>query len=123
MTSIRHLVLAAATVLALSSLASAQRPGPPGRGEQQAVPTIEAFVARMMSLDKDGDGQLKSSEVTDARLHALLNRADANKDSVVTKEELTSLYSRESASLNSRPRGFGGPGGPGGLGPGGRRPP
>jgi Spy/CpxP family protein refolding chaperone len=83
--------------------------GGPGGGGKSA--TVEEMVARMMTFDKNGDGKLSKDEVTDERLQSLFDRADANKDGVVTKEELTALFTKESAA-------GGGPGGPGG-GPGG----
>src|SRR5204863_1177306 len=75
-------------------------------------------------------------ELTDTRLHRLFDRADANQDGVVTKEELLALFAREAevAGQDQGPggpggrgpgrggpegKGKGGPGGPGGRGPGG----
>jgi len=68
----------------------------------------------MMAFDKNGDGKLMKSEVTDERLHRLFDRADADKDGSVTKAELTTLEARESASFRGGPGGFGPSGGPGG---------
>jgi hypothetical protein len=60
---------------------------------------------------------LAREEVTDKRLHRLFDRADANKDGVVTREELIALFEQEPVGQ----RGFGPPGGDGGPGgPGGR---
>jgi hypothetical protein len=73
------------------------------------------LVARMMAFDKDGDSQLMKTEVTDERLHRLFDRADADKDGTVTKEELAALAAKESSSGRGGRRGFGPPGG----GPGG----
>ncbi len=47
----------------------------------------DGLVARMMAFDKDGDGKLTKSEVTDERLHRLFDRADADKDGTVTKAD------------------------------------
>jgi EF hand len=103
-------------VLVAAAFATAQRPGgqdgPPGQsGGDDLVP-------RMMAFDKDADGKLTRAEVTDARLQRLFDRADANKDGTVTREELTALAAREAVSDRGRggPGGFGGPpgGGPGG---------
>ena len=44
-----------------------------------------------MAFDADRNGKLTKSEVTDARLLGLFDRADANKDGTVTKEELSWL--------------------------------
>src|SRR5271157_133276 len=76
--------------------------------------TADGLVARMMVFDKNGDGKLTKSEVTDERLHRLFDRADADKDGSVTKAELTTLEARESASFRGGPGGFGPSGGPGG---------
>ena len=76
----------------------------------------DALVARMMAFDKNGDGKLTKSEVTDERLHRLFDRADADKDGTVTKAELTALATKDAANF-AGPSGFGPPGGPGGFGP------
>ncbi len=76
----------------------------------------DALVTRMMAYDKDGDGKLTKSEVTDERLQRLFVRADADKDGTVTKAELTALATKDAASFGG-PGGFGPPGGPGGFGP------
>ena len=77
-------------LLIAASLAVAQRPEggprPPGGDD---------LVARMMEFDKEQDRKLTRAEVTDERLHRLFDRADADKDGVVTREELTALAARE----------------------------
>lgn len=85
-----------------------------------------SVVTRMMAFDENGDGQLTKGEVTDERLHRLFDRADANHDGTVTRQELAALASREPAGNRG---GFGGPGGfgpppggPGGFGMGPPRP-
>jgi len=105
------------------------RPGGPGgpveaTGRREA--TVDEFVARLLSLDTDKDGKLQKSEVGDARLHALLTRVDADRNGVVTQDEMWTLFAKESAEL-AKSRGMRGPGGgPGGFpgggprGPGGR---
>ena len=111
--------------IALMTTLSAQPPGPPNRdrggGGQPADPT--SYIARLMSFDKNQDGQLSKDEITDSRLVALFERADANADGIVTKEELTADFNQEIAKLGAEGQG-GGPGGGGGLrggppGPGG----
>ena len=87
--------------LIAASFALAQNPAP-----------ADGLVARMMAFDKDGDGKLTKSEVTDERLHRLFDRADADKDGTVTKAELAALEAKESASFRGGPGGFGPPGGP-----------
>ncbi len=76
------------------------------------------LVKRMMAFDKDGDGALTRSEITDARLGRLFGRADADQNGQVTKDELTALAAEEHSD---QPDFLGGPGGPPG-GPGGPRP-
>ena len=96
-------LLAGACLVAVSS-APAQGSG-----------TVDALVNRMMAFDKDGDGKLTKSEVTDDRLHRLFDRADADKDGTVTKAELTALATKEAARIRDD-RSGGGPDGPGGFG-------
>jgi hypothetical protein len=81
-----------------------------------------SIVTRMMAFNKKKDGKLTKEEVTDTRLYRLFDLADANKDGVVTREELTALAAKLDAEWG-QDKGFGGPGGkgPGGLGgPGGK---
>jgi hypothetical protein len=106
-------VIAPAVVLGSALLAAAlaqdERPRS-GSGGGDA----EDLVNRMMAFDENHDGKLTKTEITDARLHRLFARADANKDGTVTNEELTALAARESSSDRG--------GGPGGGGPGGGPP-
>jgi hypothetical protein len=89
-------LLLSASFLVAVALASAQGPGGKEKksfgkaGEPAGDP-----VARMMEFDKNKDGKLTKEEVTDKRLHALFDRADANKDGFVTPEELKALFERE----------------------------
>jgi len=102
----------AAVFLALSaSYVAAQRS--PRRAGRNA-PNAGSFVDRMMSFDKNKDGKLTKSEITDDRLLRLFDRADADKDGTVTKQELTALAEREPSAPPGGP-GFGPPpmGGPG----------
>ncbi|MDR3622154.1 MAG: EF-hand domain-containing protein [Paludisphaera borealis] len=99
------------------SSASAQGPGDgPGATLTKAA-DAENLVKRMMAFDKDGDGKLTRAEIADKRLERLFDRADADKNGQVTKDELTALASKE----HSDEPDFGGPGGPPG-GPGGPPP-
>jgi hypothetical protein len=112
-------------VVASATLLVAQPPSPAGHGGPRGGngDVVAASVARMMTFDTDQDGKLTRSEVSDSRLVALFDRADENKDNVLTSDELTALFTREAASLRG-----GGPGGPGGAfggparGPGGPPP-
>ena len=112
-----------ATVIMSICIASAQ---PPGRRGGPPKPDPSSFVKRMMTFDANQDGQLSKEEVTDPRLIPLFERADENHDGIVTKEELITLYAKESTSGRGGPGGgmFGGrgPGGPGGPGMGGPPP-
>ena len=85
-------------LLIAASLAVAQRPGGGPRPSD-----ADDLVARMMEFDKDQDRKLTRAEVTDARLHRLFDRADADKDGVVTRDELTALAAREAAERPRRP--------------------
>src|ERR1700759_5727980 len=104
----------ASLILAFAALAQSQ----PQNAPQNT--TADAFVARMMAFDKNNDGKLTRSEISDQRLLPLFDQADANKDGVVTKDELIALYSVQQSSMS----GDRGPGGRGGFGldggPGGR---
>jgi hypothetical protein len=110
-------------LLFMAAFAGAQPPedkkggkGGPGKdGGDRGAPAGD-FVTRMMTFDKNKDGKLSRDEITDERLLRLFDRADTNKDGVVTKEELEALATKEGQGGG---RGQGGPGGPGGRGPGG----
>ena len=104
-------------------LANAQPEGGKKKGKGDKGPggpaeTVATFVEKMMAFNKAKDGKLTKKELTDARLHGLFDRADANKDGVVTKEELEVLYAKEGGGDQ------GGPGGDkGGKGKGPKSPP
>jgi hypothetical protein len=100
-------------MVAIGSLALAQRPGRPGASRSTIA---DDTVDRMLDMDANKDGKLTREEVTDERLHRLFDRADADKDGFVTKDELTALVAKEQAKTRF---GRGGPGGPPGGGPGG----
>jgi hypothetical protein len=71
------------------------------------------IVTKMMAFNKKKDGKLTKEEVTDPRLHRLFDQADANKDGIVTREELMALAAKMDAEFG---QGGGGPGGKGGFG-------
>ena len=115
-------IVLASGLLFVASFAAAQPP-PGARDGAPKSADADAFVARMMGFDKNKDGKLTRDEVTDERLLRLFDRADANKDGVVTKEELLALFAREAPAAGGPPGGFGPPGeggfparGPGGFG-------
>jgi Spy/CpxP family protein refolding chaperone len=80
-------------------------------------PATKSFVDALMAFDKNKNGKLEKSELIDPRLRQMFDRADTNKDGVVTKEELAALAERMREE-NGRRAGFGPPGGAGGP-PGG----
>jgi hypothetical protein len=104
--------------LTASAFLVAQEP-PEGRRTTAKGAAAGGIVARMMKYDKDKDGKLLKSEVTDQRLHRLFDQADADKDGTLTKEELTAFAAKDQANSRAGNRG----GGPGGFGPGGGGPP
>ena len=112
----------------LVTTATAQPPGgpPPGRGRDRGRPAdIAGAVEKMMTFDSDKDGSLTKEEVTDTRLVALFESADANQDGKVSTEELTAQLTKDAEDLGpgGGPPG-GGPdwGGPPGGGPDRRGP-
>lgn len=96
---------------------------PPARENRAPTNPARSALERLLTLDANKNGSLEKSEVPDARLADLFQRADANKDGVASGEELTKYLEKEAADLP--PGGFGGgPGsggdffGPFGFGPG-----
>ncbi len=117
----RPLLLAAGCLTAL--VAAAQPPADPAARSPAKDFSKSSTVVRMMAFDKNHDGKLTRDEITDPRLLRLFDRADANKDGVVTKEELLALAARDAEEYQEPgpgDRGPGGPGGPGGRGGRGR---
>lgn len=110
-----------AAFVAFQSLAFAQPPaGERGEGRGPGGPGGDDPAARLMALDKNKDGKLTEDEYADSRMKPLIERADADKDKTLTREELTAFIQREMPNT-------GGPGGPGfgreggGFGRGGMR--
>jgi EF hand len=107
--------------LTASVFLAAQEPGEGRRATPKAA-AGNGLVARMMKYDKNKDGKLQKSEVTDQRLKRLFDQADADKDGTLSKEELTAFAAKEQSKAGlgrgGGPGGFGPPGGgPGGDGP------
>jgi Spy/CpxP family protein refolding chaperone len=131
-----RIIPAAILAVALVSQVTAQQPkaDEPAKKDQkdQKDYSTSSIVVKMMAFNKKKDGKLTKEEVTDTRLHRLFDLADANKDGVVTKEELMALAAKLEAEEGQGggrgpggpggDRGPGGPGGPGGRGPGGPPP-
>jgi hypothetical protein len=80
-----------------------------GKGGKGAASDNTDLITYMMSFNKKKDGKLTKKELTDKRLHRLFDRADTNKDGVVTRQELEALLAKEAEV-------FGSPGGPPGKG-------
>jgi Ca2+-binding EF-hand superfamily protein len=85
------------------------RGGGEGPGET-AAPTDDEMVQMLMAFDKNGDGQLTREELPE-RLQGLFDRADADKNGVLTAEEI------RKAAQASAPPAAGGRGGGRGDGP------
>ncbi len=103
-------------LLLMTPIAPAQPPGGGGRGGTARSEDVDGFVAKMMAFDKNKVGKLTRDEITDHRLLRIFDRADTNKDGVVTKEELVALFQRESQDSGGSTGFGGGPDGPGSRG-------
>jgi Spy/CpxP family protein refolding chaperone len=87
----------AALLLLAASVTDAQPGGKKGDkgGKGGGSENVDDFVTKLMAFNKAKDGKLTKEELTDKRLLALFDRADTNKDGVVTREELEALFARE----------------------------
>ncbi len=94
-------------VLILNLATDAQPPGGKGKGKKGAASDNPDLITYMMSFNKAKDGKLTRAEFTDTRLVRLFERADADKDGVVTRQELEALVS---AMAKEMPEGGKGPG-------------
>src|SRR5271165_7076431 len=74
-------------VVASACLAQQAEREPPSAKQS----SVDPIVNRLLAFDKNNDGKLTKDEIGDVRLHRLFDRADANKEGVVTKEELVAL--------------------------------
>jgi hypothetical protein len=112
-----------ALLASATAIAFAQPPRPEGRPPGGDAGNVDSFLSRLMAFDANKDGRIQKDEVGDARLRPLIERADGDKDGVVTKDELTALFAKESAALGPGrgpgPGAVGGPVSPGPRGPGG----
>ena len=122
-----YLLLGALGAIVLAVAASGDVQAQPGKGGKKGggpAETFDRLADRLMAFNKAKDGKLTKEELTDPRLHALFDRADANKDGVVTRDELKVLYDRESAAFDKGGFGKGefgkGEFGDKGKGPGGK---
>lgn len=83
--------------------AGAGGPGP-GRGGANAATTVEAFIAKWLTMDENADGLLSKEEMKDERLKHLFKSSDKNTDGVLTKEEMQLLFEASSSSRSSGQR-------------------
>lgn len=115
----RTRLLLIALIGLLGTVALVAQPGPPrgGRGGPPGGRPVDVAgsVDRLFTLDANKDGELTAAEINDERLTPLLERADADHNQKVTREELTTLLNQESAAIAAN-RGPG-PGGPPMLNP------
>jgi len=94
-------------------------PGGPGGGAD----SVEETVKSLLAFDANGDGKLQKSEVPE-RMQGIFERGDADKDGVLTVEELRAVARAQSQQAGARGRGGEGEreggreGGRGGRGPG-----
>ena len=80
------------------------RGGRGGRGSEPGEtqgPSADEMVQTLMAFDKNGDGRLTRDELPE-RMQGLFDRADADKDGVLTAEEIRK--SAQSASAPAGPR-------------------
>jgi Ca2+-binding EF-hand superfamily protein len=93
-----------------------RRGGPGDEPGESAGPSADEMVKTLMAFDKNGDGRLTRDELPE-RMQGLFERADADKDGVLTADEI-----RKSAQATAGPaaggRGEGRGEGRGGRGPG-----
>jgi hypothetical protein len=95
-------------LLLAASVTEAQPGGKKGdKGGKGGSETVDEFVAKLMAFNKAKDGKLTKEELTDKRLHALFDRADTNKDGVVTRAELEVLFQKEKLEGGGFGGGFG----------------
>tara|TARA_Y100001934_G_scaffold262743_1_gene337572 strand:- start:6643 stop:7248 length:606 start_codon:yes stop_codon:yes gene_type:complete len=92
------------------------RGGFSSQGGQGGRPGPNEMVAKLMALDSNKDGKLAKDEVS-GRMHAIIDRADTNKDGYADKAELTKMAQERMGGGQGGRGGFGGrPGGRGGEG-------
>lgn len=87
-------------VLATSSLPAFQPPV--NRGPATNEPPASPYVQRMMSLDRNNDGQLSAEELP-GKLADLISKHDRNNDKVLTAAELSQMESEAKAARDTRP--------------------
>jgi Spy/CpxP family protein refolding chaperone len=109
-------ILAATGTFAMSSLAFAQTTRPAHAGSDYANSPL---VTHMMRFDTRHNGKLTRDEITDDRLLRLFDEADANKDGIVTRDELIAIAVKLDSQVASDSGGPGGPDGGRGMGFGG----
>jgi len=73
----------------------------PKRGKGETATGANSLVDRLMAFDKNKDGKVTKDELTDERLMRLFNRADADKNGEVTREELNALAAQVGSEAGS----------------------
>jgi acetyl esterase/lipase len=78
-----------------------------GKSAADAARTLEAYRTRilMKQFDKNGDGKIERGEMPE-QFRPLFDRLDANKDGVVTAEELSAYYQRTQPITKPSAAGF-----------------
>lgn len=92
--------------------------GPASQGTSDR--RVTAAVRQLLQMDENRDGVLTKEEVTDTRLHDMLNEADRNQDGQVNSSELNNYFSAQLGLRSNTESGMRqGPGSGPPMGPGG----
>jgi Ca2+-binding EF-hand superfamily protein len=78
-------------------------PGAEARDDNAAGPADDDLVSRLMAFDTNKDGSLSRAELP-ARMQGLFDRADANKDGLLTPEELKATAGAQQGERGPRGR-------------------
>ena len=93
------LIIKAVAILAFPAVISTAQP--PTRGGQAPAsgdPTAR-FVDRIMEMDKNKDGKLQRTEVTDPRMLGMYDKIDTGKKGFVTKAQLTDYMKKNMGNM------------------------
>jgi hypothetical protein len=112
------LLISSVAFVALAQPPRGRGPGGPGGrrpGESSGARTLEAFVAKWLTMDENQDGKLSKEELKDRRLANLFKESDKNADGILDIDEMKLLF--ESSNKVQSGRKEGGPGGRSGRPP------